>query len=260
MYYGAVNRKVQYSEKARHRLPSIDSVQLVDTELLIKNMSALLDLERASPADARLSRRAAPANANHVFRPPCAARATAVECQTMKQRVLFLSPALLFITRRCSCRSCSCCTSASWTRTTCTAGRPCPVFGNYVEGVQQPDLLGKHPHHLSHRRHRDRGHPGHRLPIAYIISVSGKALATTLTVVTVLPLFVSVVVRGFGWIIVFGREAAAQRAAAVDRPGQPAHPGSVHRVRRHHRAHAPVAAVHDPAGAGQPAGHRQEHH
>ncbi|CCJ51122.1 ABC transporter substrate-binding protein [Bordetella parapertussis] len=44
MYYGAVNRKVQYSEKLKHRLPSIDSVQLVDTELLIKNMSALLDL------------------------------------------------------------------------------------------------------------------------------------------------------------------------------------------------------------------------
>ncbi|MBN3268292.1 ABC transporter substrate-binding protein [Bordetella bronchiseptica] len=44
MYYGAVNRKVQYSEKLKHRLPSIDSVQLVDTALLIKNMSALLDL------------------------------------------------------------------------------------------------------------------------------------------------------------------------------------------------------------------------
>jgi len=44
MLYGAVNRKVQYSEKLKDRLPGIDSVQLVDTELLIKNMSALLDL------------------------------------------------------------------------------------------------------------------------------------------------------------------------------------------------------------------------
>jgi ABC-type spermidine/putrescine transport system, permease component I len=43
-------------------------------------------------------------------------------------------------------------------------------------------------------------------PVAYIISVSGKTWAALLTVVTVLPLFVSVVVRGFGWIIVFGRE------------------------------------------------------
>jgi putative spermidine/putrescine transport system permease protein len=43
-------------------------------------------------------------------------------------------------------------------------------------------------------------------PVAYIMSVSGKTLSTILTVVTMLPLFVSVVVRGFGWIIVFGRE------------------------------------------------------
>ena len=43
-------------------------------------------------------------------------------------------------------------------------------------------------------------------PVAYLISVSGKLMSTLLTVVTVLPLFVSVVVRAFGWIIVFGRE------------------------------------------------------
>jgi putative spermidine/putrescine transport system permease protein len=43
-------------------------------------------------------------------------------------------------------------------------------------------------------------------PIAYIMSVSGKLMATVLSIVTILPLFVSVVVRGFGWLIVFGRE------------------------------------------------------
>ncbi len=44
MFYGAVNRKVQYSDKLKNRLPSIDSVQLVNTPMLIKNMSALVDL------------------------------------------------------------------------------------------------------------------------------------------------------------------------------------------------------------------------
>jgi putative spermidine/putrescine transport system permease protein len=48
-------------------------------------------------------------------------------------------------------------------------------------------------------------------PVAYIIHVSGKAWSTILTVVTILPLFVSVVVRGFGWMILLGREGPVNR-------------------------------------------------
>lgn len=44
MLYGSVNRKVKYSEKLKNRLPSIESVQLVNSHLLIKNMGALLKL------------------------------------------------------------------------------------------------------------------------------------------------------------------------------------------------------------------------
>lgn len=57
-------------------------------------------------------------------------------------------------------------------------------------------------------------------PIAYIMSVSGRLMATVLSIVTILPLFVSVVVRGFGWLIVFGREGPVnqllQRLGVID--------------------------------------------
>jgi putative spermidine/putrescine transport system substrate-binding protein len=43
MFYGSVNRKVQYSDKVKDRLPSADTVQLIDTHILIRNMDAMLD-------------------------------------------------------------------------------------------------------------------------------------------------------------------------------------------------------------------------
>jgi putative spermidine/putrescine transport system substrate-binding protein len=44
MLYGAINRKVVYSDKLKNRLPSIESVQLIDTHLLIRNMDKMLNL------------------------------------------------------------------------------------------------------------------------------------------------------------------------------------------------------------------------
>ncbi|ARP78155.1 ABC transporter permease [Bordetella genomosp. 6] len=124
----------------------------------------------------------------------------------MKQRVLFLSPALLFITLLLFVPFLYLLYLSFMDQDYLYGGPALPGFGNYVEAFSNPIYWESILNTFRIGATVTVATLVIGFPIAYIISVSGKALAATLTVVTVLPLFVSVVVRGFGWIIVFGRE------------------------------------------------------
>ncbi|GAA5237140.1 ABC transporter permease [Verticiella sediminum] len=124
----------------------------------------------------------------------------------MKQRVLFLSPALLFITLLLFVPFVYLLYLSFMDQDYLYGGPALPSFDNYVEAFSNPVYRESIVNTFRIGITVTVATLVIGFPVAYIISVSGKALATVLTVVTVLPLFVSVVVRGFGWIIVFGRE------------------------------------------------------
>lgn len=49
-------------------------------------------------------------------------------------------------------------------------------------------------------------------PVAYFVARSGSWMAGVVTTIVVLPLFVSVVVRSFGWLVLLGRQGVVNRA------------------------------------------------
>ncbi|MBV7482958.1 ABC transporter permease [Bordetella sp. BOR01] len=142
----------------------------------------------------------------------------------MKQRVLFLSPALLFITLLLFVPFLYLLYLSFMDKDYLYGGPPLASFANYVEAFSNPVYWESIVNTFRIGATVTLATLIIGFPVAYIISVSGKTLATVLTVVTILPLFVSVVVRGFGWIIVFGREgplnALLQWAGLIDAPVQ----------------------------------------
>lgn len=124
----------------------------------------------------------------------------------MKQGVLFLTPALLFITLLLFVPFAYLLYLSFMDADYLYGGPALPSVDNYVEAFSNPIYLESIFNTFRIGATVTVATLIIGFPVAYIISVAGKTLAATLTVVTVLPLFVSVVVRGFGWIIVFGRE------------------------------------------------------
>lgn len=124
----------------------------------------------------------------------------------MKQRVLFLSPALLFITLLLFVPFLYLLYLSFMDKDYLYGGPALPGFHNYTEILRNPVYWESIINSFRIAATVTVTTLVIGFPIAYIISISGKALSTVLTVVTILPLFVSVVVRGFGWIIVLGRE------------------------------------------------------
>jgi putative spermidine/putrescine transport system permease protein len=49
-------------------------------------------------------------------------------------------------------------------------------------------------------------------PVAYFVARSGSRLAGVVMTIVILPLFVSVVVRSFGWLVLLGRQGVVNRA------------------------------------------------
>lgn len=124
----------------------------------------------------------------------------------MKQRILFLSPALIFITLLLFVPFLYLLYLSFMDKDYLYGGPALAGLHNYAEVIHNPVYWQSILNSFRIAATVTVATLVIGFPIAYIISVSGKAWSTVLTVVTILPLFVSVVVRGFGWIIVLGRE------------------------------------------------------